>query len=249
MTDIAKALRRAYQLGQTYWQQADSDSHKQQAKSDATSQEFEALVATTVAALPQPYTVPDPAEMYKRGFRQFDCPLCGFDGAVGFDPKAIEKACLRCNTPKKCAIHGCSPNTWEAENKGGSMIIGYNHQCSAYGHKYRQWVFFGPRPTCPVCKERVEEAKRKLQQAIDRATPPAKGSPFYIDRDNRDRRKQLDATSQSSVVEPYPILTDRYSFSPPTSEASVSNFISGGDVGSSCSSSDSSSSSSSCSSD
>ena len=24
--------------------------------------------------------------------------------------------CMRCNTPKKCAAHGCSPNTWPSEH-------------------------------------------------------------------------------------------------------------------------------------
>jgi hypothetical protein len=32
MTDIHTALNRAFQLGQTYWQQADSESYKQNAK-------------------------------------------------------------------------------------------------------------------------------------------------------------------------------------------------------------------------
>ena len=25
-------------------------------------------------------------------------------------------SCLRCVTPKKCAVHGCSPNTWPSES-------------------------------------------------------------------------------------------------------------------------------------
>jgi hypothetical protein len=41
---ITKALRRAFSLGQTYWQQADSDSYTvQNAKSDETRQKFETL--------------------------------------------------------------------------------------------------------------------------------------------------------------------------------------------------------------
>jgi hypothetical protein len=56
MTDIHTALNRAFQLGQTYWQQADSDSYKQNAKSDVTWNVFRALVDETCAALaaPQP---------------------------------------------------------------------------------------------------------------------------------------------------------------------------------------------------
>ena len=50
--DIAsKALRKAWQLGQTYWQQADSDYESQWKKSDATQAAFQQLVDDTRAAL------------------------------------------------------------------------------------------------------------------------------------------------------------------------------------------------------
>lgn len=52
MTDAEKieaALRRAYSLGQTYWQQADSDSYKQNKKSDETAAKFITLLAETRA--------------------------------------------------------------------------------------------------------------------------------------------------------------------------------------------------------
>ena len=45
---ITKALRRAFSLGQTYWQQADSDSYTQNAKSDETRQKFETLIVETL---------------------------------------------------------------------------------------------------------------------------------------------------------------------------------------------------------
>lgn len=48
---VEAALRRAFSLGQTYWQQADSVSYSQQLKSDATRAKFNALVAETLAAL------------------------------------------------------------------------------------------------------------------------------------------------------------------------------------------------------
>lgn len=48
---ISKALRRAFQLGQTYWQQAYSESWTQQAKSDGTQKKFEALIDETRALL------------------------------------------------------------------------------------------------------------------------------------------------------------------------------------------------------
>jgi hypothetical protein len=48
---VLKALRRAWNLGQIYWRQADSEFWKQQDKSDETWKEFEALVDETRALL------------------------------------------------------------------------------------------------------------------------------------------------------------------------------------------------------
>lgn len=48
---LAEALRRAFNLGQTYGQQADSESYKQNAKADDTYHKFNVLVAETVTAL------------------------------------------------------------------------------------------------------------------------------------------------------------------------------------------------------
>ena len=45
------ALRRAFSLGQTYWQQADSESYTQNAKSVFTATKFYDLVNETCARL------------------------------------------------------------------------------------------------------------------------------------------------------------------------------------------------------
>lgn len=50
---VIKALRKAWQLGQTYWQQADSEYISQQSKSDVTQAKFQDLVDETRAALAQ----------------------------------------------------------------------------------------------------------------------------------------------------------------------------------------------------
>ena len=55
---VEQALKRAYQLGQTYWQQADSDSWTQNKKSDETQVHFNALVTKTCEAL-QPQAADD----------------------------------------------------------------------------------------------------------------------------------------------------------------------------------------------
>lgn len=61
---VAAALRRAFNLGQTYWQQADSESYSQNAKSDITRSKFDALLEETtaaVAAIPSPEGEPSDA--------------------------------------------------------------------------------------------------------------------------------------------------------------------------------------------
>src|SRR5574340_648124 len=48
---VSKALRKAWQLGQTYWQQADSEYTIQHRKADETQARFQALVDETRAAI------------------------------------------------------------------------------------------------------------------------------------------------------------------------------------------------------
>ena len=50
---VSKALRRAWGLGQTYWQQADSEYQSQWKKSDETQAKFDALVDETRALVEQ----------------------------------------------------------------------------------------------------------------------------------------------------------------------------------------------------
>jgi hypothetical protein len=57
---LDQALRRAFILGQTYWQQADSDSYSQNRKSDETRQKFETLVSSMLSTpAGQPAQEPD----------------------------------------------------------------------------------------------------------------------------------------------------------------------------------------------
>ena len=51
---VSKALRRAWQLGQTYWRQADSDSLADHRRSELTQESFGSLVDETRAALAAP---------------------------------------------------------------------------------------------------------------------------------------------------------------------------------------------------
>lgn len=48
---VSKALSKAWQLGQTYWQQADSEYTSHYRKADETQAKFQALVDETRAAI------------------------------------------------------------------------------------------------------------------------------------------------------------------------------------------------------
>ena len=63
---ISKALRRAWQLGQTYWQQADSEYVSQHKKSAETQRKFEQLVDESRALItsPQPHQIAEPASQW-----------------------------------------------------------------------------------------------------------------------------------------------------------------------------------------
>jgi hypothetical protein len=56
MSDMAEkmtlelAMRRAYALGQTYWQQADSEFYSQNKKADETTAKFNTLLRETLDA-------------------------------------------------------------------------------------------------------------------------------------------------------------------------------------------------------
>lgn len=60
MPDLAMTLRKAYNYGQTYWQQADSEYLSQQKKSNETADKFAAFVAETVAAFAAAPPSPQP---------------------------------------------------------------------------------------------------------------------------------------------------------------------------------------------
>ncbi len=58
----AIALRKAWQLGQTYWQQADSESYSQQDKSAATQERFSKLVSDTCVEINKALAIPTSTE-------------------------------------------------------------------------------------------------------------------------------------------------------------------------------------------
>lgn len=73
---VSKALRRAWQLGQTYWQQADSESYIQNKRSETTQAIFDKLVEDTRAAL----VPPPPTECVDNDSPWLVCKPCAAAG-------------------------------------------------------------------------------------------------------------------------------------------------------------------------
>jgi hypothetical protein len=65
---VSKALRRAWQLGQTYWQQADSEYQSHWKKADATQNEFDRLEEDTRAAILTANSIAQPAPSVPEGW-------------------------------------------------------------------------------------------------------------------------------------------------------------------------------------
>ena len=76
---VSKALREAYNLGQRYWQQADSEYISQHKKADDTRAKFLALVEETCAALAAGQATAAQAGEYQ-------ALVCDYCGALTPDP-------------------------------------------------------------------------------------------------------------------------------------------------------------------
>ena len=67
---LEKALKLAFNLGQTYWQQADSDYVSQQNKSDGTREKFNQLITDTCSALANAERVePEPTRIERKVYK------------------------------------------------------------------------------------------------------------------------------------------------------------------------------------
>lgn len=73
---LEQALRKAFDFGQTYWDQAESYSLSENAKSDATRQKFEALITETLATIDHPAVLQDAPYRCINPQCPNDCAMC-----------------------------------------------------------------------------------------------------------------------------------------------------------------------------
>lgn len=86
----AIALRKAWQLGQTYWQQADSESYSQQDKSPATQERFSKLVSDTCVEINEALAIPNSTKHLEAWYKEM------VDKPVGHFYEAAEHSYNQC---------------------------------------------------------------------------------------------------------------------------------------------------------
>lgn len=102
---VAKALRTAFSLGQTYWQQADSEYTSQHKKADVTRHKFQTLVDETVAALSLPHEVAAPVGITRA---EWIAQAKAFYVEAGDDDA----------TARECARYICNQQDWAGGELG-----------------------------------------------------------------------------------------------------------------------------------
>jgi hypothetical protein len=90
--DLRKALRRAFSLGQTYWQQADSEYASQHRRADETQAKFMALIEETVGSLPLSSPEAIEALEYVKSYLEQRSDWPGTQLLIGDVTRAISRA-------------------------------------------------------------------------------------------------------------------------------------------------------------
>ena len=49
-----------------------------------------------------------------------------------------QQGCMRCNTPKKCALYGCSPLTWPSEQPAQQEPVALGYMNAGHVHEMQQ---------------------------------------------------------------------------------------------------------------
>ncbi len=107
----AIALRKAWQLGQTYWQQADSESYSQQDKSPATQERFSKLVSDTCVEINQALTIPTSTEHLEAWYKEM------VGAPVGHFYEAAEHSYIQCwpSDDEAMPFHAIKPFPFKGE--------------------------------------------------------------------------------------------------------------------------------------
>lgn len=159
---VEQALERAYQLGQTYWQQADSDSWTQNKKSDETQVHFNALVTKTCEAL-QPQaavsTLPDDVVESLRWLRSL-CAEGMYKDRLGALNEWLTKHPLMQPQAAEESVRINFDVLYQFAEKNN---ISYNHLCNAVNDALDDNDALGDKATPPATQEAMRLALEALQ--------------------------------------------------------------------------------------
>ena len=212
---LEKFMRQAFDLGQTYWQQADSESYKQNKKSFETGNRFGTLIEAAKAALAKPVAVPvsypeipDNSKPVAR-VTGYSGGRCVIDAALAA-PEQQPRAWMR-----KWAFDGDKP--YKEKNANGRMAwpIRFKMLAVTKGKHFDDDVALY---TAPVAAQREwvesgamepaeqQERRRKALAEPDQWKPYLKDGETPFERFTRER-KDLDA-----LLELYKQEKDKYAF-------------------------------------
>jgi hypothetical protein len=100
--DIIKAMNSAFSLGQTHWQQSDSESYKQNAKADETRTRFVQLRTDVEDELTQLREQNSQLRFVNNVLldllKHSECNICGGSGVIHNSDGELISACELCET-------------------------------------------------------------------------------------------------------------------------------------------------------
>ena len=147
---VSKALRRAWQLGQTYWQQADSEYQSHLKRADATQGTFNQLVEDTRAAIlaanssAQP-TPSVPREAIEKMLTQLmDIAVSNGANSISMPDEYVEVAAWLCGIPAQQA-----PSVPDTDAAGINAVAAMlqskaDEYAKEHGHDDMGVLSFGP---------------------------------------------------------------------------------------------------------
>ena len=176
---VSKALRRAWQLGQTYWQQADSEYTSQHRKADETQGKFDTLVEETRAALStaaQPPAAPQEDLREDASYESMNLAVmvlsdCGhssnytplLERVAGRIDRHVERllTAQRADLTRRAQAEPAAPASQDAEDALVAALI----ECDRQTESMRIWDGMGYRYHPPQARQIHDTARAAIDAA------------------------------------------------------------------------------------
>ena len=185
---VSKSLREAYNLGQRYWQQADSEYISRHKKADGTRAKFLALVEETCATLAAGQATAAPAQpVAQQGVAYAALPDEG-EPWHGHKFKEVQRGCWRCDcgktikevtsdqsTPASGGNYPVMPKRYTVDDDGEELFTAEKmHAFADATHALRASRGQAPaQPTAAGCLQHLTTLQEQAGMYADDFTPQA----------------------------------------------------------------------------